>query len=382
MTGGTGFIGSRLCERLALDYKVPYRVLVRNFAHAPRVARLGAEMVGGDLDDPAGLDRALSGCDAVVHLAYSDERQTRNLIRACRKRGVKRFVHISSMAVHGADPAPECGREETATIGHYPGQDYSNLKAAAERVVHRAIGEGLAAIILRPTIVYGPYGPFVSSIVNTARALGVFTLLDEGRGVCNAVYVDDVCDAIRAAIESERGLGSAFFVTGDQPATWREFNLTFAEMVVPAPRIVSVSSEEVRRYWAARTPGLKANLSALRRLATSVEFHRQLATVPVLRAAITGGKRVAKAFLPPERVAALKERRSTGAGGPGAGGPGAGSGASWPDLGRVTRECMRISFSNERARTLLGWRPRYDLPTGAAVTRSWLESSKLLSADR
>jgi hypothetical protein len=43
---------------------------------------------------------------------------------------------------------------------------------------------------------------------------------------------------------------------------------------------------------------------------------------------------------------------------------GAGSEASWPDLGRVTRECMQIAFSNERARTVLGWRPRYGLPTG------------------
>ena len=60
---------------------------------------------------------------------------------------------------------------------------------------------------------------------------------------------------------------------------------------------------------------------------------------------------------------------------------GAGSEAPWPDLGRVTRECMQIAFSNERARTVLGWRPRYGLPTGAAVTRSWLEAAGLLSGE-
>jgi nucleoside-diphosphate-sugar epimerase len=377
VTGSTGFIGSRLCERLTLDYKLPYRALVRNFAHAPRIARLGAEMVGGDLDDLASLDRALVGCDAVVHLAYSDGPQTRRLVQVCRKRGIQRFVHVSSIAVHGANPGSECAREETARIGHYPGQEYSNMKAAAELAVQRAIGDGLKAVILRPTIVYGPYGPFVTSIVDATRERGVLTLLDEGRGICNAVYVDDVCDAIRAALEGERGLGSAFFVTADHAVTWREFNLVFAEMVVPPPRIVSVSSDEVRRYWASQRPTLRSNIAALGRLATSVDFHRQLSRVPVFRSLITGSKRAAKSALSAERLATLKNLRGT----PARDVAGAGSGVAWPDLGRVTRECMGIEFSNERARMLLGWRPRYDLRAGAAITRTWLEFANALSAE-
>jgi nucleoside-diphosphate-sugar epimerase len=311
LTGDTGFIGSRLCERLALDYKLPYRVLVRNFTHAPRIARLGAEMVGGHLDDAASMGKALAGCDTVVHLAYSDGSQTRNLIQACRKVGIKRFVHISSIAVHGSDPAPECAHEETAKIGRFPGEEYSNLKAAAELVVQRAIMDGLPAVILRPTIVYGPYGPFVTSIVRTARELGVLSLLDEGRGICNAVYVDDVCDAIRGAIETEQGLGSALFVTADRAVTWREFNLTFAEMVVPPPQIVSVTSAEVRRYWASLRATLKSNITALGQLATSVDFQRQLSTMPLFHTLIMASKRVVTTFLSPERLAALKDLRGT-----------------------------------------------------------------------
>jgi nucleoside-diphosphate-sugar epimerase len=378
LTGGTGFIGSRLCERLSLDYKLPYRVLVRNFTHAPRIARLGAEMVGGDLDDSGSLDRALVGCDAVVHLAYSEGPQTRTLVRACRKAGIKRLVHMSSIAVHGPDPGPESAQEATARIGRYPGHEYSNLKAGAETVVQRAIADGLPAVILRPTIVYGPYGPFVTSIVEAARGRGVFALLDEGRGICNAVYVDDVCDAILAAIDTTEGVGSAFFITADSAVTWRDFNLAFAHMVVPAPRVISVSSEDVRRYWAARRPTFKSDITALGRLATSAEFHRHLSSVVMLRTLITGGKRIVKSVLPSERLTALKDRRGAR---PGGDAGGAGSEPSWPDLGRVTRECMRIAFSSERARTVLGWRPRYDLPAGVAVTRSWLESANMLSAE-
>jgi nucleoside-diphosphate-sugar epimerase len=378
LTGGTGFIGSRLCERLTLDYKVPYRVLVRNFTHAPRIARLGAEMVAGNMDDRAHIDRALTGCDTVVHLAYSDGRQTRRLVEACRKRGIKRFVHMSSIAVHGADPSPACAHEETAKVGHYPGEEYSNLKAAAERVVQRAIDDGLDAVILRPTIVYGPYGPFVSSIVDAARDLGVFTLLDEGRGVCNAVYVDDVCDAIRAAIDTERGRGCAFFVTADRAVTWREFSLAFAEMVVPPPRIISLDSDAVRRYWASQRPSLKSNIIALRQLATSAEFHRGLAAVPMIGALIKGGKRTMKLFLSSERLADMRAFRDL----PRPSEYSPGGDVQWPDLGRVTRECMRIEFSNERARTLLGWQPRYGLEAGSAITRTWLEATNRLSQGR
>jgi nucleoside-diphosphate-sugar epimerase len=377
VTGSTGFIGARLCERLTVDYKLAYRALVRDFGRAPRIARLAADMVRGDIDDLESLDRALDGCDTVVHLAYSDGPQTRRLLRACRKRGIQRFVHMSSIAVHGANPGPESAREETAPIGHYPGEEYSNMKAAAERAVQAAIGRELRAVILRPTIVYGPYGPFVTSIVDAARERGVLTLLDEGGGVCNSVYVDDVCDAIRAAIENDRALGSAFFVTADRAVTWREFNLAFAEMVMPAPRIVSVRSDEVRRYWASQRPTLKENLAAAGRLAASADFHRQLATVPVFGSLITGGKRMVKSVLSSDRLATLKHLRGT----PAHDGGNRDPGIAWPDMGRVTRECLGIAFSNERARTVLGWRPRYDLQAGAALTRTWLEFAKALTLD-
>jgi len=377
VTGSTGFIGARLCERLTVNYKLPYRALVRDFGRAPRIARLGAAMVRGDLDHLGSLERALDGCETVVHLAYSNGLQTRRLLRACRKRGVQRFVHMSSIAVHGANPGPECAREETAPIRHYPGQEYSNMKAAAERAVQEAMVAGLRAVILRPTIVYGPYGPFVTSIVDTARDQRTITLLDEGRGICNAVYVDDVCDAILAAIESEHALGHAFFVTADRAVTWREFNLAFAEMVVPPPRIVSVDSDEARRRWTSQRPTMRTELRALARLAGSAEFQRQLSSVTAFRALIRGSKRILKGVLPHEWATALKDRRAKTTGGLDE----TASAAPWPDEGRLTRECMRVAFSNERARALLGWSPRYDLATGAAVTRTWLEAANMLAVE-
>ena len=228
ITGASGFIGSRLCEKFKLQYAIPYRAVVHRFARAARIARLGSEMVGMDLSDPTSLDAALEGCDAVVHLAYVDAgKAEETLLAACRRARVKRFVHISSMAVHGPNPGPECAHEETATIGRY-NEPYSDAKARAEKVVQREIARGLPGVILRPTIVYGPYSPFVVRVIEAARA-GAISLIDEGSGVCNAVYVDDVCDAIYAALESERAIGQAVFITGDRAVSWRDYNLTFAK---------------------------------------------------------------------------------------------------------------------------------------------------------
>ena len=78
VTGATGFIGSRLCELLSLEHRLPYRALVRNYSRAGRIARLGAELVSGDMLDADSLALAVNGCDAVVNLAHSDDKTRRS----------------------------------------------------------------------------------------------------------------------------------------------------------------------------------------------------------------------------------------------------------------------------------------------------------------
>ncbi|NQU11706.1 NAD(P)H-binding protein, partial [bacterium] len=132
ITGSTGFIGTRLCERLQLAYRLPWRAGVRNFGRAPRIARLDPDMVALDLLRPATITAALAGCDAVVHLAHGEDNEaptaTRNLVAACRRARLKRFIHVSSVSVHGPAPGPECAIEATATIGRY-GESYCDAKA-------------------------------------------------------------------------------------------------------------------------------------------------------------------------------------------------------------------------------------------------------------
>jgi len=368
VTGATGFIGSRLCEKLALQYRLPYRALVHNFSKAVRIARLGAEMAPGDLNNPAHLEAAVSGCDAVVHLAFgSAAKAEENLLAACRSAKIKRFVHVSSMAVYGPSPSLECTHERTAKIGRYS-EPYSDAKVRAEKTIQRAINNGLPGIILRPTVVYGPYSPFVISIVRDARA-GNVTLLDDGRGVCNAVYVDDVCDAIYAALSDDRALGQAVVINGDHAINWRDFNLTFANMISPRPQIANFSTEEARAFWQTKKPSFRSNLAAVKKLLRSSSFQDQLETVPAFRSAIRWSKKSLKGVLSADRISALA--------GPAARRPNQ-TLPLVPNPGRIVREDFRLEFSNELAKSLLNWTPCIDFARGAELTRTWLEYSGML----
>ena len=378
ITGAAGFIGSRLCERLKLHYQLPYRALVRSFTKANRIARLDSEMVAGDLLDRAAVRRALHGCDVVVHLAHSEDStaplEAKILLRACLEEKIKRFVHLSSMAVHGPRPGPECAQEATATIRRY-GEAYSDSKAGVEKLVQQALtADGLAGVILRPTIVYGPYSPHVFQVIEPARR-GEASLIEGGSGICNAVYVDDVCDAIHRALVTERGLGQAFFITADQAVTWKEFILTLANMVEPAPTVVDFSAAQVLAHWAAQRPTLKSNLRALARLAASPEFHKQLGTVPALGAVLFTAKRTLRGLLTENQVLYLKSLRPNPTAGP------AVPTRRLPTVNRVLRETFPVGFSNSHAKDLLDWQPAYNLLQGAAVTQTWLSFARLLPAD-
>src|SRR5581483_2476179 len=72
VTGGTGFIGGRLIERLVLQHGAHVRVLVRRYDSATRAARLPVELIGGDVTHAADVERAMTGCDYVFHCAYAN----------------------------------------------------------------------------------------------------------------------------------------------------------------------------------------------------------------------------------------------------------------------------------------------------------------------
>ncbi len=380
VTGATGFIGSRFCELLSLEHRIPYRALVRQFSRAARIARLDTELVAGDMLDAGSLERALAGCDVVVNLAHADDKtakkQTSNLVDACIRAGVRRFVHISSMAVHGPSPTVPIVSESTAPIKHW-GETYSDAKAAAEAVVLAAAKRGdLRAVALRPTIVYGPYSFFVTPIVADARQ-GRISLIDGGRGTCNAVYVDDVCDAIMAALDRDDVVGSGFLINGDSRITWRDFITTFADMVGCEKVVHDHSLDEIAAHWRAQRPRTRDSFMAAIRLAGSPAFHAQLSTIHPLGKLIRGVKEMVASRISVERKLMLKSRLRGG-------NATATHGASdrpavpMPSTGRVVREAYASWVSNDLAKAQLGWTPVHSFELGARRTGEWLRFARLL----
>ena len=114
VTGGTGFTGGHLCKRLTED-GYPVRALVRDEARCAHLRQLGVGIFIGDLRNRPMVERALEGIDTVYHIAALFRREnvtrkemwetnaegTRNMLDASVKAGVQRFIHCSTVGVHG-----------------------------------------------------------------------------------------------------------------------------------------------------------------------------------------------------------------------------------------------------------------------------------------
>lgn len=208
VTGASGAVGDALLRRMGGSGKL--RVLVRR---VPAQLPPDVEVAVGDLGDPEAVDRAVAGARAVIHLGaatrggWDDHERatiagTRNVLASCRKHGVEKLVHVSSMSVvdwAGADGGvlTEASPDEprAAERGHY-----TRAKLEAERLVRAAAQDGVPAVILRPGQIFGGRLPVVSGAV--ARRLGRrWLVLGDGRLKVPLVYMDDVVDGIVAALE-------------------------------------------------------------------------------------------------------------------------------------------------------------------------------------
>ena len=150
VTGATGFLGSHVARVLA-DQGAELRLLVRATSNLRNLEGLKAETASGDLRDAASLEKAMSGCDTVFHVAAdyrlwvrdpgemyrSNVEGTRALLEAARKNGVRRVVYTSSVATMGftqnGHPADEDSPVALADmIGHYKRSKFMAEQIALE----------------------------------------------------------------------------------------------------------------------------------------------------------------------------------------------------------------------------------------------------------
>ena len=370
VTGATGFIGGRLCEVMALTGAYETRAFVHSTASAWRITRLPIEFWVGDLTDRQTVDRAVRGCDAIIHLARGGRpvMQTglENLLRAARVHGIRRFVHVSSVAVYGDDPAPESVSEDAPARPN--GSAYGREKLEQERRVLRSHHRfGLPTVILRPPNVYGPFSWFTLNVLNKVRA-GMLPIVDGGRNPCNLVGVDNLVYAMFLALDRADAVGETFFITDGQPVTWERCLTDHGRLLgVSVPR---VSSADLLPPQPAERP-VRDSLKALVRVLPAGEFRSVLRQIPIFRLAesrlyewFEGLPEATRDRLRAAVTAApavqASERRFSAAD------------------GLVASQRRTVAHSVEKAHRLLGYTPPVSYDEGMAVAAAWLRFARAI----
>ena len=389
VTGGTGFIGGRLVERLVLDCGANVRVLVRNFARACRIARFPVEMAYGDVTDPSAVEQAASGCEVVFHCAALGSKGsrkvrylvnvdgTRNVLEAALRAGAGRVVHLSSLTVYGETPDGDL--DETAPR-RYSGNIYSDSKLDGEKIAFEYVEKhGLPVTILQPTMVYGPFGGYWTTHTIERLKTERVILVDNGEGLCNAVYIDDVISAMLLAAVKEGAVGEAFLISGEQPVTWRAFFDGYARMVGTAEMVSMSAAELLGAYDAQKRPKargiLREMVSILRE--EPVVRQRLLGTSEVAAVARLGG------LLLPKQVRPSLKRRMSGRDGRNAGVAQPLVASEEEPMPLMEPSSVRFYVSKTRvridkAKRILGYQPVFDLDSGMSLTEEWARWANLL----
>ena len=244
VTGASGFIGWHVAKKLlARGDKV--RALIRP---SSKLRELQTETIIGDLRDPASLERAVSGCAAVYHVAadyrlwakdeaelyQSNVQGTRNLLTAAQKAGVDRVVYTSTVGCIGI-PADELGTESTPVGLEDMTGAYKRSKFQAEEVALEFAGDGLPVVIVNPTAPVGdhdfkptPTGKIIVDFLKGAMPAFIDTGL-------NLVDVSDTAQG--HILAAERGRAGERYILGCENMTLQQILTRLAAVTgTTAPR--------------------------------------------------------------------------------------------------------------------------------------------------
>ncbi|WP_436642223.1 complex I NDUFA9 subunit family protein [Microbaculum sp. FT89] len=242
--GGSGFVGRHVVRALARrGYRV--RVAVRRPDLAGFLQPLGGvgqiHAVQANIRNRESIDRAVAGSDAVVNLVgilYESGRQSFDVVQAfgpgavaaaARDAGVGRMVHISAI---GADANSE--------------SDYARTKAAGEAAVKTAFPD---AVIMRPSIVFGPEDDFFNRFGAMARLVPVLPLIGGGATRFQPVYVGDVAEAVAQGVDGKLKPGTAYELGGPEIRTFKQL-LEYILKVTGRRRILAPLPFEIAKLKA------------------------------------------------------------------------------------------------------------------------------------
>lgn len=325
ITGGTGFIGSRLALRyLSQGDSVIILAEENNDAEADNrkiIEAAGAKIVIGSVIDDEKVKQIVHGMDYVYHFAAIQHqmnvpdkkfrdvnvRGTKNILEASINAGIKRLLYGSTIGVYGT--ALDGNVNEDSSVE--PDNIYGKTKLEAEKMVLYYKNK-LPVVAIRISETYGPGDRRLLKLFKTIKK-GRFFMVGKGDNIHHLIYVEDLIDGFLQAIRSEAALGKVFVLSGKQALTTNEMTRIIASC-------------------------LKSNLLPFRAPLSLFLF---IATVMELTLRPLG-------IQPP-----LHRRRM--------------------DFFKKS-----FSFSQEQAKKVLGFNPKIDFQEGAALSATWYQENGYL----
>ncbi len=234
ITGGTGFIGSRLalaCVERGEDVRIfAQRNTPAERQNCQQLEQHGITIVEGSVTDPGAVARACDGVDIIYHLAAAQHEAnvpdkhyydvnvegTRNMLEAAVKRGVSRFVHGSTIGVYGINKNGPV-RDNSPL---QPDNIYGITKLEGEKVVHEFFDK-LPIIIVRISETYGPGDRRLLKLFNGIQK-GRFFHIGDGQNLHHVVYIDDLLEGLRLAATEQAAVGNTFVLAGPKAVTTEE----------------------------------------------------------------------------------------------------------------------------------------------------------------
>ena len=237
VTGATGFLGKRLIEILALKgYSV--RALSRKLSNIEKLKKLNVEIVFGDVASIESLKPAFEDIDYIIHAAadtvgtaedgqISTIQGTKNIVNLCEQFKIKKLVYISSCNVYGvADYRTGQIVTEESTLERFPIKrgSYTYSKLKAEEIVREAMEKRIVPIVcLRPGTICGPGGEIFTPMMGFAFGHKAFIIIGPSKFILPLVYIDNLVEAILAAINNEAGAGGIFNLVDTDKLTKKDY---------------------------------------------------------------------------------------------------------------------------------------------------------------
>lgn len=221
--GATGHVGTTLVKEILAEGRYQVRPIIRSSGNAWELARQGLKLWQADMENFDEVLAAVKGCDYVVNCARTmgrpSRRCTNNVLKAAAQEGVSRFVHLSSIAVYGEFPQPECVSERAKPQARR--DSYGWQKLQQDQLVEKACRNGLPCVVLCPPNITGPNSYYLLEILDAMRNSSL-AFVDGGSHICELVDVKNLTHAIKLSLHCDQADGRRIFVTDNEDTRWRD----------------------------------------------------------------------------------------------------------------------------------------------------------------